>query len=88
MVSSELYHRSATALASATCRVRVGTGWRLTRLVGPGCAAEIAYTARIVAAAEAERIGLVNKVVPVGSLLEEGVRMSKGAVQRNQETGR
>jgi enoyl-CoA hydratase/carnithine racemase len=79
----------------------LGTSWQLTRLVGPGRAAEIAYTARIVAAAEAERIGLVNKVVPAESLLDEavkmareisanspgGVRMSKRAVQRNQEIG-
>ncbi|HVV07953.1 enoyl-CoA hydratase/isomerase family protein [Amycolatopsis sp.] len=77
----------------------LGTSWQLTRLVGPGRAAEIAYTARIVAAEEAARIGLVNRVVPAGSLLDEalatarqiagnspgGVRMSKRALQRNQE---
>ncbi|HVV08330.1 enoyl-CoA hydratase/isomerase family protein [Amycolatopsis sp.] len=42
----------------------LGTSWLLTRLVGPGRAAEIAYTARVVEAAEAERIGLLNRVVP------------------------
>ncbi|MGI6877104.1 enoyl-CoA hydratase/isomerase family protein, partial [Amycolatopsis sp. 3B14] len=77
----------------------LGTSWQLTRLVGPGRAAEIAYTARVVAAEEAERIGLVNRVVPSESLLDEalatarqiagnspgGVRMSKRALQRNQE---
>lgn len=77
----------------------LGMSWQLTRLVGPGRAAEIAYTGRIVEAAEAERIGLVNRVVPSARLLDEaramthqiaanspgGVRVSKYALQRNQE---
>lgn len=77
----------------------LGTSYNLTRLVGPAKAAEIGYTARIVLAEEAERIGLVNRVVPTESLFDEalgmarliaqnspsGVRMSKRAIQRNQE---
>lgn len=77
----------------------LGTSWHLTRLVGPGMAAEISYTGRTVEADEAERIGLVNRVVPGDELLEQaldlarlcaanspgGVRMSKRALQRNQE---
>jgi len=77
----------------------LGTSYHLTRLVGPGRAAEIAYTARLVGAEEAARIGLANRVVPSESLLDEalamarliatnspgGVRMSKRAIQRNQE---
>jgi enoyl-CoA hydratase/carnithine racemase len=77
----------------------LGTSWQLTRLVGSGRAAEIAYTGRPVAADEAERIGLVNRVVPAEALFDEafalataiaanspgGVRMSKRALQRNQE---
>lgn len=77
----------------------LGTSWNLTRLVGPGRAAEIAFTGRIVGADEALRIGLVNRVVPSDQLDDEvralareicanspgGVRMSKRALQRNQE---
>jgi enoyl-CoA hydratase/carnithine racemase len=77
----------------------LGTSWQLTRLVGSGRAAEIAYTGRVVPADEAERIGLVNRVVPAEALFDEafalaasisanspgGVRMSKRALQRNQE---
>ncbi|MCZ4589226.1 enoyl-CoA hydratase-related protein [Rhodococcus opacus] len=77
----------------------LGTSWQLTRLVGPGRAAEIAYTARFVDAEEAARIGLANRVVPSDDLFDEavsmaesiasnspgGVRMSKRALQRNQE---
>jgi len=77
----------------------LGTSYNLTRLVGPGRAAEIGYTARIVAAEEAARIGLVNRIIPTEKLFDEalamarliatnspgGVRMSKRAIQRNQE---
>jgi enoyl-CoA hydratase/carnithine racemase len=54
----------------------LGTSWHLTRLVGPGRAAEIAYTGRFVDAEEAERIGLVNRVVPAERLLEEALAMA------------
>ena len=79
----------------------LGTSWTLTRLIGPGRAAEIAYTARMVDAEEAERIGLVNRVVPAESLMDEalamagqmaanspgGVQLSKRALQANLEIG-
>jgi enoyl-CoA hydratase/carnithine racemase len=77
----------------------LGTSYNLTRLVGPAVAADIAYTARIIEAEEAARIGLVNRIVPTHELFDEalamarliaqnspgGVRMSKRAIQRNQE---
>jgi enoyl-CoA hydratase/carnithine racemase len=77
----------------------LGTSWLLPRLIGPALAAEIAYTGRFVEAAEAERMGLVNKVVPAQDLLAEavamaklicanspaGVQLSKRALQANME---
>lgn len=77
----------------------LGTSYNLSRLVGPGRAAEIGYTGRLVGAEEAVGIGLANRMVPTERLLDEtvemarliaanspgGVRMSKRAIQRNQE---
>jgi enoyl-CoA hydratase/carnithine racemase len=79
----------------------LGTSWLLPRLIGPGRAAEIAYTGRFVEADEAERIGLVNRVVPAESLIDEalalaaqiaanspgGVQLSKRALQTNMDIG-
>lgn len=49
---------------------------RLPRLVGKGIAKELLYTGDIINAAEALRIGLVNKVVENGKLLEAAQEMA------------
>lgn len=49
---------------------------RLVHIVGLGRARDILYTARMVDAAEAERIGLANRVVPPERLLEEARAMA------------
>jgi enoyl-CoA hydratase len=46
---------------------------RLPRAVGFGHAKEMSMTGRVVAAEEAERIGLVNRVVPADELLQRAV---------------
>jgi len=50
---------------------------RLSRLVGPGIAKELIFTADAIDAAEALRIGLANKVVPGDKLMETVTGMAK-----------
>ena len=77
----------------------LGTSWNLVRLIGPGRAAELAFTGRTVRAAEARRIGLADRLIESGTALdaaiemaetiaansEDSVRSTKNAVVRNLE---
>ena len=79
----------------------LGASWHLSRIMGPGRAAELAYTAGLVDAEEAERTGLLNHIHPADSLLDEaiamaeliaqnspgGIQLSKRALQANMEVG-
>jgi enoyl-CoA hydratase len=51
----------------------MGGSQRLTRLVGQAKAMEMCFTGRMMDAAEAERAGLVSRVIPVDTLLEEAM---------------
>ncbi len=47
--------------------------WNLPRLVGPGLAAELLYTSRMLDGEEAARIGLANRVLPRAEVLAAAV---------------
>jgi enoyl-CoA hydratase len=49
---------------------------RLSRLVGKGKAMELMLTGVPIGASEAERIGLVNRVVPAAALMDEARRLA------------
>jgi len=51
---------------------------RLPRLVGKGVALQLILTGEMIDAAEAYRIGLVNRVVPADQLLAESEKMLRG----------
>ncbi|WP_035567473.1 enoyl-CoA hydratase-related protein [Hymenobacter sp. IS2118] len=62
--------------------IRIGTmpgaggTQRLTRAVGKAKAMEMVLTGEFISAQEAHRVGLVNRVVPVGQYLEEAYRLA------------
>lgn len=54
-----------------------GSTFFLPQMVGLGRALELAFTGRPVDAAEAESLGLVNRVVPDGDLMEETMTLAR-----------
>ncbi|NDB31983.1 MAG: enoyl-CoA hydratase/isomerase family protein [Nitrososphaeria archaeon] len=60
--------------------IGIPPGWggtqRLMRIVGIAKAKELVYTGKMIKADEAEKIGLVNQVVPLASLMEETMKMA------------
>ena len=79
----------------------IGVSWMLPRLIGASRAWELMLTGRIIDAPEADRIGLVLRVVPDGELVDEalsvagqiaanspwGVRMTKEVMWSQLEVG-
>jgi enoyl-CoA hydratase len=61
----------------------MGTSYLLPRAVGLSRASEILYSGRKVGAEEAERIGLVSKVVPQANLLGEAMSLAKTMLQKS-----
>ncbi|KAB7846906.1 enoyl-CoA hydratase [Streptomyces mobaraensis] len=55
----------------------IGGSQRLTRAVGKAKAMELCLTGRTMDAAEAERAGLVSRVVPAGDLLAEALSVAE-----------
>lgn len=60
-----------------------GGSQRLPRLVGMGWAAEMIFSGDAIDAATAERIGLVNRVVPVDRLLEEAKALARKILDKS-----
>lgn len=55
---------------------------RLARLVSPGMAKQLIYTARNIKAPEAYRIGLVNAVYPLEELMPAAMKMAAGIAKQ------
>ncbi|MCU1468158.1 MAG: Enoyl-CoA hydratase/isomerase [Actinomycetia bacterium] len=79
----------------------IGVSWMLPRLIGASRAFELLLTGRLIDAGEADRIGLVTRVVPDGEVVESalesaelivsnspfGVRMTKEVMWSQLEIG-
>jgi enoyl-CoA hydratase len=62
----------------------IGTSYFLPRLVGPTMAAELMLTGRRFGADEAERIGLLNRVVARDALLDTAVELAAQVVANSE----
>ncbi|MGA8122834.1 MAG: enoyl-CoA hydratase-related protein, partial [Mycobacterium sp.] len=66
----------------------LGTSWNLVRLIGPGRAAELAFTGRTVRAAEARRIGLADQLAETDSALEAAIELAETIAENSDESMR
>src|SRR5690349_19732544 len=64
---------------------RVNSTWSLPALVGVPKAKELLYTGRVVTAEEAERIGLLNQVVPAAKVVEAAFEIGQ-MISKNEDS--
>jgi len=69
--------------AKVTSSVTGGAMRLVQDLIGPGKAKELLFTSEYIDGKEAERIGLVNKAVPAGRLMEETTEMARKIAQNS-----
>lgn len=69
--------------ARVTSSVTGGAMRLVQDLIGPGKARELLFTAEYIDGKEAERIGLVNKAVPLDRLMEEAKEMAQKIAQNS-----
>ncbi|MEX0769045.1 MAG: enoyl-CoA hydratase-related protein [Microthrixaceae bacterium] len=76
-IASESAEFNATGIVNGLTSAEMGAGWILPRLIGGANSNDLLLTGRRVDAAEALRMGLVSRVVPEDSLLDEAIKMAQ-----------
>src|ERR1700758_1947986 len=66
----------------------LGTSWNLIRLIGPGRAAELAFTGRTVRAVEAHRIGLADRLAETASALDAAIELAQVIAENSDDSMR
>jgi len=66
----------------------LGTSWNLVRLLGPGRAAELAFTGRTVGADEARRIGLADRLTETGPALDAAIELAETIAENPDDSMR
>jgi len=67
---------NATGIVNGLTSTEMAAGWLLPRLIGAARANDVLLTGRRVGAAEAAGMGLVSRVVPDGTVLDEALAMA------------
>lgn len=67
----------STAYVRRGLIAEMGMSWLLPRVVGAGHAAELLLSGRVVRSPEAERMGLVNRVLPTETVIEETLAFAR-----------
>ena len=57
---------------------------RLPRLIGSNRAKEMIFTGKLIPAAEAEKIGMVNRILPQESLMEETLKTARAIANKGK----
>jgi enoyl-CoA hydratase/carnithine racemase len=66
----------------------LGTSWNLVRLIGPGRAAEVAFTGRTVRAPEASRIGLADRLTETTTALDAAIELAETIAENSDDSMR
>lgn len=85
LVIAEHSARFRAAYTAAGLTPDGGLGWILPRTIGPARAADLILTNRVVDGTEAERLGLVSRVVPDGTAGDEALILARSLAGGPQE---
>ena len=76
-IASESAAFNSTGIVNGLTSTEMGVSWLLPRLIGAARSNDILLTGRVLDAAEAERMGLVSRVLPDEQLLPKALAMAQ-----------